>query len=74
MAETTSNDEAMDAAGAAALLHTTTKRIYSLIHAGDLPALKLGRRYLLSRSRILEMLREGNVGAGGAEDGTEPRS
>ncbi len=74
MTNSTSNDDAMDAAETAELLHTTPKRVYALIQSGELPALRLGRRYLLSRSRILEMLREGNVGSDGAGHSTEVRS
>lgn len=74
MTRSTDNDDAMDAAEAAAMLHMSVKKLYALIHSGEVPALILGRRYLLSRSRILEMLREGNVGTEGAGHSTEVRS
>ena len=70
MTNETTTDDAMDAASAALMLHMTTKKLYSLIQSGELPALKLGCRYLLSKSRILDMLREGNVAASEA-DGAE---
>ena len=71
--EPTTND-AMTAAEVAAMWNTTAKRVYGLVASGQIPALRLGRRLLFSRSRLSEMLREGNVGTEGAGHSTEVRS
>ena len=71
MASKADND-AMTAAEAAVMLHMGVKKLYELIHDGSLPALILGRRYLLSRSRIHEMLRTGNVVTAADDVAPEP--
>ena len=60
----TSSDDAMNTDEARAFLGgMTRKRLYGLVASGDVPALRLGgRRLLFSRSRLGELLREGNTG------------
>ncbi len=44
--------ETLTAAEAAALLHLHVKRVQSLARAGELPATRVGRKWLFSRARI----------------------
>jgi excisionase family DNA binding protein len=50
----------LDASGAAALLHVSTKTILKLARIGELPARKVGREWRFARSALLEYVAGGS--------------
>ncbi len=67
LGETCSIDEA------AQLLGISRMHVYASAHNGELPVLKLGRRFVVSTKRLRELIEQGSpTGADAGEDGTAP--
>ena len=54
-----SNSEVMTIKEAAAMLRISMPKMYEFAHSGKIHALSIGRRVLVSRTSIMDLLREG---------------
>lgn len=43
----------------AEILHHTVKTIYSMIDKGKIPAIKVGRKYVISKRELIALIKDG---------------
>jgi len=59
---------------AAKLLGIGRSTAYELVHTGDIPSLRLGRRIVVPKARLAEMLSDSDGGEPPTESHDEPRT